>query len=80
MTVDTVRSEALRLPREDRAVLARDLLLSLDQGDFDDDAESSWASEIEARSAAIAAGNYSASDWQESLARLRDDLRQRRQG
>jgi hypothetical protein len=77
--VDELRTQAMQLPSHDRALLARDLLLSLEAGDFADDAEAAWAAEIEARSAAVAAGNYTASEWRESIGRLREDLRQRRQ-
>jgi hypothetical protein len=79
VTVDALRNQALQLAPEDRALLARDLLLSLETGDFDDDAESAWTAEIQSRAAAIAAGVYSASESRESLQRLRDDLKQTRQ-
>ena len=76
-TVDAIRNHAMQLPPGDRAALARDLLLSLEKGDFPDDSWNAWATEIEARSAAVAAGKFSACDWRESLQRLRDDLQQR---
>jgi len=77
-TVDDVRNQALELSREERAKLARDLLVSLETGDFDADADSAWATEIEARSAAYGRGELAARDWRESLERVRQALSQRR--
>jgi hypothetical protein len=76
--VEEIRSRALQLPREDRATLAHDLLLSLEPDEFDRDAESAWAAEIAARSAAVARGEFTAYDSQESLARMRAMVTQRR--
>ena len=77
-TVDEVLNEALELSEEDRAKLARDLLASLETDDFDTDADSAWATEIEARSSAYAKGELAACDWRESLERVRQALSQRR--
>ena len=76
-TGDDIRDRALGLSKEDRARLARDLLLSLDSEELDEDCESAWAAEINARSAAVARGDFTASDWRESLERARQVLRRR---
>ena len=73
-TVDEVRVQALGLSSTERATLARDLLLSLESPDFDEDADSAWAAEIEARSAAFARGELTATPWRESVARMKEAL------
>ena len=78
-TIDALYSQVMQLSQTDRALLARDLLLSLEDGDFDDDAQAAWAREIEARSAVVAAGEYTAKEWRDSIRSLREDLQQRRQ-
>ncbi len=77
--IDAIHSQAMQLSQTDRALLARDLLLSLEDDDFDDDAQTVWAREIEAPSAAVAAGEYTAKEWRDSIRSLREDLQQRRQ-
>ena len=77
-TADNIRSQALGLNPTQRASLAHDLLVSLEEGEPDADADTAWAAEIETRSAAYAAGEVQASDWRESVARLRATLQQDR--
>jgi putative addiction module component (TIGR02574 family) len=67
---------ALMLPFQERASLARQLILSLDADVVDTDAEALWQSEINARLERVAQGNYSATDWNEALARIRKALAQ----
>ena len=76
-TANDLLSQALGLPLEDRALIARDLLISLESG-FDDDAEAAWVGEIEARSKAVAKGEFTATDWRESAKRIRQELAKRR--
>ena len=76
-TVDNVRDQALKLDEPERATLARDLLISLEGVEADEDAQSAWATEIQARSDAVARGEFSASDWRESLQRVREHLAKR---
>jgi hypothetical protein len=76
-TADDILSQALDLPLADRAWLARDLLLSLESDESDDDAEATWADEVEARSDAVARGEFTAADWRESVARIRRELQKR---
>ena len=56
-----VRVEALRLPVDERARLAADLLESLDEAE--EAVEAAWAAEIEKRVAAIRAGEVGSTDW-----------------
>jgi hypothetical protein len=74
--VDGIRDQALALNDSDRASLARDLLLSLEH-EAHADAQQAWKDEILARSDAIARGEFTASDWRESIQRIRDALAQR---
>ena len=76
-SVEDLRSRAMELSRAERAVLARELLLSLETEEPQEDAEAVWAEEIEARSEAVARGELALSDWRESMDRLRDGLRRK---
>ena len=76
--VDHVRDQALSLDDSERAMLARDLLVSLESTSPDEGAQSDWAVEIQARSDAVARGEFSASDWKESVERVRKHLARRR--
>ena len=67
---------ALRLPLEDRATLARQLLLSLEPESYETDYEALWAAEIEARMARVEQGQFSAADWREAMDRIRRSLAQ----
>ena len=76
MTIaEQIRDQALRLPAEDRALLARDLLESLEPHEAPEAVEAAWLEEIEARAEAHAAGQMAADDWQPSLERARQRLR-----
>lgn len=77
--VDHVRDQALRLDEMERAALARDLLVSLENTEPDESVQADWAVEIEARSDAVARGDFSATDWRESIERVREHLAQRRE-
>jgi hypothetical protein len=76
--VDDVREQALKLDESERAMLARDLLVSLEDAGPEQDAAADWADEIRARSDAVARGQFSAIDWRESVDRVRRHLAQRR--
>jgi len=64
-TAEKVRDEALRLPVNERARLAADLLESLDAAE--EAVEAAWAAEIEKRVAAIRAGEVGSTDWRAVL-------------
>jgi putative addiction module component (TIGR02574 family) len=74
MALDTrTITKALELSAEDRAELARHLLLSLESDDFDQDAQQAWAKEIERR--LEEADRSKAADWTTVLQRVRSSLR-----
>lgn len=73
-TFENIRSQALGLTANQRASLAHDLLVSLEDDAPDANAATAWGEEIESRSAAIAVGNMEASHWRESLARSKAAL------
>jgi putative addiction module component (TIGR02574 family) len=74
-TLDEIRSTILQLPQDDRAELARDLLVSLD-GDPTEtsNVEQVWNDEILARSEAYRRGEVTARDWRASVERVRQAL------
>ena len=76
--VDELRHGALALPRDERAALARDLLLSLESEDLDGDVEQAWAAEAQRRSRAYARGETESREWRESVQRVRQLLAERR--
>jgi hypothetical protein len=73
MTVEELRQQMLKLDETGRAELARDLLLSLDQG-VDDDVAVEWIQEIEDRSAAYQNGEMTATPWREAVQRIEQTL------
>jgi putative addiction module component (TIGR02574 family) len=71
---DELLSRALTLPEAERATLARQLLLSLEPDDFDADAEAAWVAELKARLARVKQGRFTARDWREAVADIRQSL------
>ena len=61
--------EALRLPEDERAALAGELLDSL-ESNVDPDAEAAWAVEIRARVSEIEAGRAKTVPWSEARRRI----------
>jgi putative addiction module component (TIGR02574 family) len=80
MTTAELRSNVLRLPAEDRAAIARDLIASLDAGDADPNAESLWATEIERRARDVADSRVALVDADEVHAEAARRLRTRAGG
>jgi putative addiction module component (TIGR02574 family) len=70
-------NRVMSLPNEERATLARELILSLEPTAFDAGAEAAWEAEIERRLADVDQGNAKLVDWRESVERIRDELRNR---
>jgi putative addiction module component (TIGR02574 family) len=68
--------DALRLELTERAELAAELLASLD-GERDEDAEATWAAEIERRAARARSGDDPGKPWPEVRNRIRDGLSKR---
>jgi putative addiction module component (TIGR02574 family) len=61
--------EALRLPEEERAALAGELIDSLDT-EVDPDAEAAWAAEIRARVSDVESGRAKTVPWSEARRRI----------
>ena len=70
-----VFSDALALPLSERARLAHDLILSLDDGE-DGGADEAWVEEIERRAQEVELGTVELEDWSVVRERLRDGWRQ----
>ena len=77
MSMDTLLQDALGLPTEERAKLARDLLRSLD-GPADQDAGKAWLAEIERRACELDDGSVEPVDWESARERIAKRLRERR--
>ena len=69
-----VFTEALGLPHDERARLARELLASLSDGE-DADAASHWLDEIERRANEVRDGTAQFEDWETVRARLENRWR-----
>jgi putative addiction module component (TIGR02574 family) len=78
MSADHLRQEALALPVDERAALAKDLLLSLD-GDPEPGAEQAWIEELDRRAQAVANGTATLVTWDEAEKRIADRLKARRE-
>jgi len=70
----------MTLPREERARLAHELLLSLDDptGRDSPDSEEAWTKEIERRARELADGSVEPIDWEVARERIVRRLRERR--
>ena len=82
-TAERLRSEFLRLPRDERVSLARVLLASLEESSEDNattvdpNIEAAWAEEAVRRSRAYDAGETTARDWREVVAEVEQKLDER---
>lgn len=78
-TSPTLRDQALSLSPEERAALAHDLLLSLEDEPFDapEEVEAAWADEIRRRAADVRAGEPGI-PAEQVLAEVRARLQERR--
>lgn len=77
-TVDHLREQVLTLPSNERATLATILLASLEAEPIDGDSQEAWKVEAESRALAYSQGKLTASDWRESVERVRQALANRR--
>jgi putative addiction module component (TIGR02574 family) len=73
---DTVLSTALALPVRERARIAHELILSLDDGS-DADAASAWVAELEKRARDVRSGSVKSEDWDAVRARVASRWRRR---
>jgi len=79
-TKDELLADVLKLPRDQRAELAHELLRSLDERTADDSAttEAAWEEELCRRADEILSGTGKTVDAFEAIRRVREDLRRRR--
>jgi len=78
MSPDELLAEALRLPRRDRARVAKELLSSLEEPA--DEVAAAWATELMRRSREVAEGRVQTVPWETARAEILKDLEQRRAG
>jgi putative addiction module component (TIGR02574 family) len=71
--------EALKLPSEERADVAAELLASLDAPEAEDAAavQAAWAAEIERRARRVLAGESAGEPWEEVRDRISRSLTER---
>lgn len=73
-SISAVRETALRLPTEERAALAHELIASLDAGEEDQDAGALWVTEIDRRAREVADGSVTLIDADAVHAEINDRL------
>jgi hypothetical protein len=79
LVTDAVRkllAKALELDQADRALVAAELIASLD-GPADQDAEVAWATEISRRVTEIESGSVELVDWSDVRAQIERDILRR---
>lgn len=67
--VAEVLEKALKLPTQERAEVAAELLASLDET-TDENVDVAWAAEIERRARRVLSGESAGTDWAEARARV----------
>jgi putative addiction module component (TIGR02574 family) len=67
---EKILTEALRIPPEERALIAERLITSLDSP-ADLDVEAAWQQEVQKRLAAIDRGEVALMSWEEARQKLR---------
>ncbi|MBF0143261.1 MAG: addiction module protein [Magnetococcales bacterium] len=73
-TAELVMEQALTLPIRDRALIARQLLLSL-EGENDPEAEALWQEELQRRLGELQSGQVACISWTEARERIAGRLR-----
>ena len=76
MSVEELLAQVLRLPREDRARLAEEVLTSLEESE--DEVAAAWAEELDRRSRDVAEGRVQTVDWETARTRILTELHERR--
>jgi putative addiction module component (TIGR02574 family) len=79
-TADDLLSDALRLPPEERARLAHELLLSLEAAGADSDAETEWTRELERRAQEVIDGKMELVSPDDARRQVAERLERLRQG
>jgi hypothetical protein len=69
-----ILSAAMSLPPEARAEVAHKLLLSLEPGEPDPNADQAWSDEVRRRLRAIREGRAALRDWNDALEDIRQSL------
>ncbi|WP_255217551.1 addiction module protein [Myxococcus sp. AM010] len=77
-TKEDLLSDVLRLPPEERAEVAHKLLLSLEEGAEDPEAQAEWSAEVERRAREVLDGRVKTVSWAQLEERIRTRLGQRR--
>lgn len=72
-------AQALQLPMDERAMMAHELLLSLDSEPVDDGYEEAWEQELANRVKLLHEGKAELLDWREAHAEIRKELREKKQ-
>jgi putative addiction module component (TIGR02574 family) len=76
MSTEELLAQLLRLPRQDRARLAEELLSSLEEAD-DEEVAAAWAPELERRSHEVAEGKVQTVDWGTARTEILKELEER---
>ena len=76
MSTEKLLAEALRLSRPERARIAEELLVSLEEPD--EEVAAAWASELEKRSREVAEGLVQPVEWETARKQILQELEQRR--
>jgi putative addiction module component (TIGR02574 family) len=77
-TKEDLLSDVLRLPPEERAEVAHKLLLSLEEGAEEPEAQAEWSVELERRAREVVDGRVKTISWEQVEERIRVRLSQRR--
>lgn len=80
MSVEELLESALGLSVDDRAMLAHGLLRSLDPPEVPlgpEEWERAWSSELDRRLEAVERGDFNATEWKESINRVRRELNEK---
>ena len=79
MSTEELLAQVLRLPRQERARVAEELLSSLEEPD-DEEVAAAWAPELDRRSREVAEGKVQTVAWSTARAQILEELEQRRAG
>ncbi|MCC6559240.1 MAG: addiction module protein [Polyangiaceae bacterium] len=77
MSTEELLAHVLRLPRQERARVAEELLSSLEEPD-DEEVATAWAQELTRRSLEVAEGKVQTVEWSTARAQILEELAQRR--
>jgi putative addiction module component (TIGR02574 family) len=77
MSTDELLAEVLRLPRQERARLAQELLSSLEEPD-DEEVAAAWANELERRSREVDEGKVETVEWETVRTEMLKEVEERR--